>query len=422
MCHCLAIVRAERASAYDRQAVLQLRVAPTCGLSPRPAGWSRPSSLSARTASFPGRPAAWSAFARRPGGRFRAGHRLRHGRHQHRRLAFDGRYELEYETEKAGVRVVAPMMAIETVAAGGGSICRFDGVKLVVGPDSAGADPGPACYGRGGPLAVTDVNLLPGQNPARAFSVSARSGRGRAAIGGAWPTKIAAATGDSLRADRVGRRLPRKSPTPTWSRRSARSRSPRAATRETMCWCRSAARRGSTPAPWPASWESANCSAIRTPAAQRLRHRPGRRRAASGRRRLSPVFAETVGRAGAGVQAVGRARRGPSCSLRRFRRPSCRRSTHCRRPPSRSAIPGLRRIADDVTADVTGDYAEAYDGGASRSSTAMSIQDGRWRSSRPGSKRSAAGSEPLASSRTRAGSARSRRRRTQQPGSTVSSM
>lgn len=76
---------------------------------------------------------------------------------------FDGRYELEFETEKAGVRVVAPMMAIETVAAGGGSICQFDGVKLVVGPDSAGADPGPACYGRGGPLTVTDVNFLLGK-------------------------------------------------------------------------------------------------------------------------------------------------------------------------------------------------------------------------------------------------------------------
>ncbi|NUQ65109.1 MAG: hydantoinase B/oxoprolinase family protein [Pirellulales bacterium] len=76
---------------------------------------------------------------------------------------FDGRYEMEYETEKAGVRVVAPMMAIETVAAGGGSICGFDGVKLVVGPDSAGAYPGPACYGRGGPLAVTDMNVFLGK-------------------------------------------------------------------------------------------------------------------------------------------------------------------------------------------------------------------------------------------------------------------
>ena len=76
---------------------------------------------------------------------------------------FDGRYDLEYETKKAGVRVVAPMLAIETVAAGGGSVCEFDGVKLTVGPDSAGANPGPACYGRGGPLTVTDVNLFLGR-------------------------------------------------------------------------------------------------------------------------------------------------------------------------------------------------------------------------------------------------------------------
>jgi len=82
---------------------------------------------------------------------------------------FDGQFEYQYETEKAGVRIVAPMMAIETVAAGGGSVCRFDGVKLVVGPDSAGADPGPASYGRGGPLAITDVNLLLGRIPAGRF-------------------------------------------------------------------------------------------------------------------------------------------------------------------------------------------------------------------------------------------------------------
>lgn len=76
---------------------------------------------------------------------------------------YDGNYEREFETQKAGVRVVAPMLAIETVAAGGGSICQFDGVKLAVGPQSAGADPGPACYGRGGPLTVTDVNLFLGK-------------------------------------------------------------------------------------------------------------------------------------------------------------------------------------------------------------------------------------------------------------------
>ncbi len=82
---------------------------------------------------------------------------------------FDGRFEQEYETEKAGVRIVAPMLAIHTVAAGGGSICDFEGTRLVVGPASAGADPGPACYGRGGPLTITDVNLFLGRIPADRF-------------------------------------------------------------------------------------------------------------------------------------------------------------------------------------------------------------------------------------------------------------
>ena len=76
---------------------------------------------------------------------------------------FDGKYELEFESTKAGVRVLLPVMSIETVAAGGGSICRFDGTRLMVGPESAGASPGPACYGRGGPFAVTDANLLMGR-------------------------------------------------------------------------------------------------------------------------------------------------------------------------------------------------------------------------------------------------------------------
>jgi 5-oxoprolinase (ATP-hydrolysing) len=76
---------------------------------------------------------------------------------------YDGRYDFEYETTKAGVRVATPMLAIETVAAGGGSICGFDGVQLFVGPHSAGADPGPACYGRGGPLTITDCNLALGR-------------------------------------------------------------------------------------------------------------------------------------------------------------------------------------------------------------------------------------------------------------------
>jgi len=82
---------------------------------------------------------------------------------------FDGKYELEFETKKDGVRIVSPMMSIETVAAGGGSLCQFDGVKLQVGPDSAGAQPGPACYGRGGPLTVTDMNLFLGKIVAERF-------------------------------------------------------------------------------------------------------------------------------------------------------------------------------------------------------------------------------------------------------------
>ena len=76
---------------------------------------------------------------------------------------FDGEYERAFETLVAGVRMRAPMLRIHTVAAGGGSILRFDGTRFRVGPDSAGADPGPACYRRGGPLAVTDANVLLGR-------------------------------------------------------------------------------------------------------------------------------------------------------------------------------------------------------------------------------------------------------------------
>ncbi len=76
---------------------------------------------------------------------------------------YHGGFERAFETEVAGVRMRAPMMLIHTVAAGGGSICTFDGTRYRVGPDSAGADPGPACYRRGGPLCVTDCNLLLGR-------------------------------------------------------------------------------------------------------------------------------------------------------------------------------------------------------------------------------------------------------------------
>jgi 5-oxoprolinase (ATP-hydrolysing) len=76
---------------------------------------------------------------------------------------FAGTFEREFETQVAGVRMRAPMMSIHTVAAGGGSILRFDGARMRVGPQSAGANPGPASYRRGGPLAVTDANVLLGK-------------------------------------------------------------------------------------------------------------------------------------------------------------------------------------------------------------------------------------------------------------------
>ena len=75
----------------------------------------------------------------------------------------NGDYERTFETEVAGVRLRAPMMAIHTVAAGGGSVLQFDGARYRVGPESAGAAPGPTCYRRGGPLTVTDCNVMVGK-------------------------------------------------------------------------------------------------------------------------------------------------------------------------------------------------------------------------------------------------------------------
>jgi 5-oxoprolinase (ATP-hydrolysing) len=76
---------------------------------------------------------------------------------------YAGAFEREFETQVAGVRMRAPMMSIHTVAAGGGSILSFDGSRFRVGPESAGANPGPASYRRGGPLAVTDANVMLGK-------------------------------------------------------------------------------------------------------------------------------------------------------------------------------------------------------------------------------------------------------------------
>jgi 5-oxoprolinase (ATP-hydrolysing) len=78
---------------------------------------------------------------------------------------YAGELERQFETQVAGVRMRAPMMHIHTVAAGGGSVLNFDGSRFCVGPESAGANPGPACYRRGGPLTITDANLMLGKLP-----------------------------------------------------------------------------------------------------------------------------------------------------------------------------------------------------------------------------------------------------------------
>ncbi len=82
---------------------------------------------------------------------------------------YAGALERRDQTTVAGVKVRAPMLDVETVAAGGGSILTFDGLRARVGPASAGADPGPACYGRGGPATITDANLVLGRLDAARF-------------------------------------------------------------------------------------------------------------------------------------------------------------------------------------------------------------------------------------------------------------
>ncbi|MBP6364247.1 MAG: hydantoinase B/oxoprolinase family protein [Novosphingobium sp.] len=118
---------------------------------------------------------------------------------------YAGAFERDSETRVAGVRIRTPMLRINTVAAGGGSICRFDAGRLVVGPQSAGAVPGPACYRRGGPLTVTDCNVMLGKLiPAHFPSLFGASGDqpiGRAVVAekfAALADQIAAETGQRM--------------------------------------------------------------------------------------------------------------------------------------------------------------------------------------------------------------------------------
>ncbi len=123
---------------------------------------------------------------------------------------FNGEYERTFETEVAGVRLCAPMMSIHTVAAGGGSILRFDGSRYRVGPESAGAHPGPACYGKGGSLTVTDCNVRLGKiQPAffpQVFGTEGNSPLDRAIVKQKIATltaEIQAKTGDSRTDEQV---------------------------------------------------------------------------------------------------------------------------------------------------------------------------------------------------------------------------
>jgi len=96
----------------------------------------------------------------------------------------DRSFDYRYELEVGDARINSPAIAIETVAAGGGSICGFDGYKLTVGPASAGAYPGPACYGAGGPLTITDVNLLLGRLDIRQFGIPVFRGHAEKSLHG----------------------------------------------------------------------------------------------------------------------------------------------------------------------------------------------------------------------------------------------
>jgi 5-oxoprolinase (ATP-hydrolysing) len=110
---------------------------------------------------------------------------------------FDGAFEYVWEHEVGGARIVAPALAIESVAAGGGSVCSFAGGELRVGPESAGAWPGPACYGAGGPLTITDANLLLGRLAPGRFAIPVRPAPAAEAAD-ALAREVSAATGEAV--------------------------------------------------------------------------------------------------------------------------------------------------------------------------------------------------------------------------------
>ncbi len=119
---------------------------------------------------------------------------------------YNGEYERSYETEIAGVRLRTPMMSIHTVAAGGGSIVQYDGARYRVGPESAGANPGPACYGKGGGLTVTDCNVMLGKLQPdffpQVFGINADSPLDREVVGDKFQ-ELVTGIGDGRTAEEV---------------------------------------------------------------------------------------------------------------------------------------------------------------------------------------------------------------------------
>ena len=185
---------------------------------------------------------------------------------------YAGGFERAFETAVAGVRMRAPMMAINTVAAGGGSILHFDGARFRVGPDCAGADPGPACYRNGGPLTVTDANVCVGKIQPRHFPAIFGPNGDQPLDVDVVTTKFAALAHEIARplASRARRiRWPKdicRSQSPTWRMPSSRCRCRRATTRPASHCNASVARVVSMPAwsPMRSAWR--RCSSIPMPA------------------------------------------------------------------------------------------------------------------------------------------------------------
>jgi len=115
---------------------------------------------------------------------------------------YDGAFDYDFITRIERIEMLSPTLSVETVAAGGGSICSFDGRKLTVGPESAGASPGPACYGAGGPLTITDVNLLLGKLAPSAMGIPVDMEEAAKALQGLQQA-LQAATGVSYREEEL---------------------------------------------------------------------------------------------------------------------------------------------------------------------------------------------------------------------------